>query len=80
MIPKLKAHKARKNTWILIDMWRIFDTRVSMRQDTARNQGLLRRLSRQIAASLKADQRWWMETAGGNIEDLLTSDPPPLHK
>ena len=62
--------------WILADMWRIVDTRVSMRQYTVCNQGLLRRLSCQIAASLKEDWKPWVETAGGSIEDLLTSEPP----
>ena len=64
--------------WILADTWRIFDTRVSM--DPARNQGLLQCLSRHIKASLKADQRWWVETAGGNMEDLVTSESPFTRK
>ena len=62
--------------WILADKWRLVDTRVSMRQYTVCNQGLLLRLSCQIAASLKADWKPRVETAGGNIEDLLTSEPP----
>ena len=54
-----------------------FDTRFSIRQYPACNQGLLQQLRRQIAESLKADWRWWVETSEGKIEDLLTSDPPP---
>ena len=62
--------------WILADMWRLVDTRVSMRQYTVCNQGLLRRLSRQIEASLKEDWKQRLETTRGNIEELLTSEPP----
>ena len=60
-------------------MWKIFDTRVSMRQDTTCNQGLIRRLRCKIVASLKADQQRQVETESGNIEHILTSNPP-LHK
>ena len=59
-IPNPKAQEARKNTWILADIWRLVNTRVSMRQDTTRNQGLLLRLSRQITAILKADCQMWV--------------------
>ena len=62
--------------WILVDMWRIVNTRVSMCQYTVCKQGLLQRLIFQIAASLKADWKPRVETSGGNIEDLLTSEPP----
>ena len=75
MIPKTKAQEARKKTWILADIWRLVDTRVSMRQDITCNQGLLQRPSRQIAASLKADQQRRVDTDRGKIEDILTSDP-----
>ena len=51
-----------------------------MRQDPARKQGLLRRLSRQIAASLKADWQQRVETAGVKIEEILTSEPPPYKR
>ena len=47
-----------------------------MRMDPVHNQGLLRRLSRQIAASLKVDLQRRVETAGVNIKDLLNSAPP----
>ena len=49
-ISKPKEQEGRKNTWISEYMWGIVDTRVSARQDNARNQGLIRRLRRQIAA------------------------------
>ena len=62
--------------WILADMWRIVNTRVSMCQYTVCKQGLLQRLIFQIAARLKADWKPRVGTARGNIEDLLTSEPP----
>ena len=46
-----------------------------MRQDITCNQGLLCCLSRQIAASLKADQQRRVDTDRGKIENILTSDP-----
>ena len=57
-------------------MWRLVDTRVSLRQYTMCNHGLLQHLTCQIAASLKADWKPRVGTARGNIEDLLTSEPP----
>ena len=35
---KPKAREARKNVWILADMWRLVDKRVSTRWDPARDQ------------------------------------------
>ena len=75
-IPNTKSQEGRNNTWILVDTRRIVDTRVSVRQDPAHNQGLLGCLSRQIAAILKEDWHQRVETARGNMEDLLTSEPP----
>ena len=62
--------------WILAEMWRLADTGVSLRQYTVCNQGLLRRISFQIAEILKADWKPRVERPRGNIEDLLTSEPP----
>ena len=69
-IPKTKSQEGRNNTW------RLVKTRVYMRQDPERNQGLLQCLSRQIAAILKEDWHQRVETSRGNMEDLLTSVPP----
>ena len=77
MIPKPKAQEAKKNTWILAYTKRLVYTKVSTHHDPTRNQRLVQRLSHQVAASLKADQQRWVKTAGGKIEDLLTSEPPP---
>ena len=79
-IPKPKAQVEKKNTWILADTWRLVDTRVYMHQDPARNQGLLQQLSRQIAAILKADWRWRVNTARGKYKELMNSDPPSTRK
>ena len=48
---------------------------VSVQQDTTRNQGLIQRLGRQIAAILKSDRRYQDETDGGEIETILESNP-----
>ena len=56
-IPKPKARKARKNTWILKDMWRIIDKRVYLRRDPVQSQAFLQRLIRAINAILKGDRR-----------------------
>ena len=79
-IPNPKVREAKKNTWIFEDMWRLVDAKVSVLQDSACVQDLLRRIGHQIVASLKAD--WWKrtETSGGEIESFLASDPPPLRK
>ena len=65
--------------WILVDTWRLIDTRVSARQDPARDQGIIQRLSREIKVSLQVDHRRQEEASGINIEAILASDPP-LHK
>ena len=79
-IPKPKSQEEKNNPWILEDTWRLVDTRVSMLQYPARNQGLLQRQSRQIAEILKADWRQRLQTARGNCEELLTSNPPSTRK
>ena len=65
--------------WILVDTWRLIDTRVSARQDPARDQGIIQRLSREIKVSLQVYHCRQEEAAGINIKAILASDPP-LHK
>ena len=60
-------------------MWRLVEERVSARQETARDQSLIRRLGRAIAASLKGDLRWQAEEAGEEVKMLLGLDPS-LHQ
>ena len=76
-LSKPKAREARNNAWILSYMWNIIGSRVSVRQDPALDQGLLRRIGRQIEASLKVDRRRRAETYSVEIEALLTSGSPP---
>ena len=49
-IQKTKVKEARKNAWILVDTWRLVNTRVSSRQDSVRYQGLILNLNLHIAA------------------------------
>ena len=56
-VPKPQARDARKNAWNLEATWRLVDGRVSARQDYAKEQDLIWRLGRAIAASLKGDRR-----------------------
>ena len=78
-IPKPLAQSARRNIWICDTIWRIVDTRVYARQDTAWDQSFVQRLSRTINGSLKADQRQRLERAGRELEAPMASEPP-LHK
>ena len=64
---------------ILEATWRIVDKIVSVRQDPAKDQALIRRLGRTIAAILKGDRRRREEEAGKKMKTLLRSDPP-LHR
>ena len=54
---------------------RILEMTVSVQQDPTRNQGLIQRLGRQIAAILKSDCRYQDETDGGEIETILEPNP-----
>ena len=78
-IPKPKAQESRKNAWILEEMWRLIDKRVSACWGPERNQTLLQCPGRAINASLEGDKKWRTEEAGEAIESLLGSDPP-FHK
>ena len=77
--PNPRAREARKNAWILEATWRLVNTRVSTHQYLAQDQYLICCLVRGINAILKADLRWRTEEAGGELDNLLTADPP-LHK
>ena len=76
-VPKPLARYARKNMWILAEMWILVDKRVSVRQDIAKYQALIRRLGRAIKASLRDNRRLWAEEVGVYVEALMGSDPPP---
>ena len=79
-ILKPKAREARKNAWILADIWRLVNERVSTRQDPARDQAHIRRLGRAINSILKEYRHRSTEEAGEEVELLLGSDPPSARK
>ena len=78
-VPKSKARKARKKVWILASTWRLFNERVFTRRDLARNQTLIQRLGRAIAAKLKGGWRRRAEKAAKEVERLLGLEPA-LHQ
>ena len=73
-VPKPLARDARKNTWISEATWRLVDERASARQDPAKDQALILRLSRAIAARLRDDRRreaWhWIKGWYHSVVDL----------
>ena len=71
--PKPQYWYARKNVCISEAVWRLVNERVSVRQDSAKDQSLIRRLGRAIAASLKGYRRQRKEEAGAEVEKLLVS-------
>ena len=75
-VTKPQAREARKNAWMLAETWRLVENRFSTRQDLAKDQALLRRLSPAIQASLTTDRRRQAEEAGEELEALFGSDPP----
>ena len=74
-VPKPHAKERRTNNCISEETWRLVDERVSARRGT-RVQARIRRLSREIAASLKGDIKRRVEIAGEEVETLLGADPP----
>ena len=78
-IPKPKAQETSNNAWILTEMWRILDKRVSAQQGSARDQSLIQRLGRAINASLQGGQE--MVDRGSRRGDrAATRSEPTLHK
>ena len=78
-ILKPQARDARKNVWISEAKWRLVNERVSALRDPTKDQSLIQRLERAIAASLKGDRRRRAEEAVAEVETLLGLDPP-LHQ
>ena len=74
-VPEPHARGHRKNEWISEEMWRLVNERVSARRGT-RVQARIRRLIREIAASLKGDRKRRVDIAGEEVETLLGADPP----
>ena len=76
-VPEPKSREARKNAWISVATWRIFNDRFSARRYPARDQELIRRLGRAINTILEGELRQRMEEAGEGVERLMGTDPPP---
>ena len=74
-VPKPNMRERRMNDWISEDTWRLVDKRVSARRGT-RLQARIRRLSREIVASLKRDRKRRAETGGEEVETLFGAYPP----
>ena len=62
-VPKPHAWERRTNEWISEETWRLVDKRVSTRRGTIL-KAWIRRLIREIAASLKGDRKRRVEIAG----------------
>ena len=75
-VSKPDKQAAHHNSWILSEMCRIVDERVSTRREPGRDQWRIRLLGRAIWAALKEDRRRQAETAGEDVERLLSGDPP----
>ena len=74
-VPKPHEWEKHRNAWISDDTCRLVDERVSARRGT-RVQARLRRLGRDVRASLKGDRRRRVEDSGKGVETLLGEDPP----
>ena len=74
-VPNPHVRECRTNVWISEEMWRLVDERVSAGRGK-RVQARIRRLSREIAASLKGDRKSRVEIAREEVGTLLGVDPP----
>ena len=74
-VPKPHMREQHRNAWISNKTWKLVDERMSARRGP-RVLARLRRLGRDIKASLKGDRRQRVEEAGKAVEALLGEDPP----
>ena len=74
-VPKPHKRGKHKNAWISEETWRLVNERVSARM-VKRVRVRIRRLGRDIHASLQGDRKRGVETAGTDVESLLGGDPP----
>ena len=79
-VPKAQPRKARRNTWISAETWRLVDERVSARQDPRCGQAFKRKLEREVKASLAADRKRRADKAGAEVEVLVKADPPLIQE
>jgi hypothetical protein len=69
---------SRRASWISDESWKLIDTRLALRREAGHDQAAIRRLTRRIQASLKADRKSRVEKAGANVEALLQKEPSDL--
>ena len=74
-----QARDTRKNAWILEATWRLINKRVSAQRYPTKDQLLIQRLGRAIAAILKGNRRRRAEELGAEVEALIGLEPP-LHR
>ena len=75
-VPNQEKRAARHNAWISEVTWRLINETVSARREPGIYQALIRQMGRAIRAELKDERRRWADTAGDDVERLLTGDPP----
>ena len=79
-VQKTRVREARRNEWILTEMWILVDERVSARRYPAKGQAIKIRLGRAIKVSLAADRRRRTDEAGSEVEALVGADPPLIQE
>ena len=67
-VPDPYKQAVHHNLWILAEMWRLVDKRVSTRREPGQDQRRLRRLVHAILVALKEYRRWRAATAGEEVE------------
>ena len=60
-----------RTSWISAETWQLVDEKAARRRQLNPDQAVIRRLSRRIAASLRADRKRRVEAAGSAIESAL---------
>ena len=72
-MPRPTRPTRRRNAWISDATWRLIDQKSAMRRrhGVGYSPAALRRLSRRIASSLRADRKRRVEEAGAAVEDAM---------
>jgi hypothetical protein len=68
----------RQASWISSETWKLIDSRVAMRHLEGHDRAAIRRLTRSIQASLKAERKRRVTVAGEKVEALLAQEHPDL--
>ena len=75
-VSKPDKQEVRHNSWILEETWILMHKRVFVRREPGRGQKRVKRLGQAIWAALKEGKRQRVETAGKDVEWILTGEPP----